>query len=169
MLLAGQIPIADAATREPSDILNTILTSNKTRQCWVHGDLFVCMLVRVQCVSAQRSSELPSCSSPFFFSSPALYVHTHPFWIRPTTLDKTGLEWAPHWPVLNRAVPLWDTLTVNSLIDTPLHMLTSLLPGTDAGWCSGDPPTSPNTTREHWEEHCVRGQMTEKDSVALML
>lgn len=158
MLLAGQTSIADAAIQEPSDILNGILTSNKTRQCWVHSDLFVsvCILVGVQCVSAAEEQwQGRSVSYLLFltllFQQPSpLNPHT-PFWITPTRLDISGLEWAPHWPVLSRSVPLWGTLTVNRLIDTPLHMLTSILPGTDVGWCSGYPPTSPSTTRQLWE------------------
>ncbi len=88
------------------------------------------------------------------FSATRPFTSTHPLWIR-TRLDWTRQEWAAHWPVLGRAVSLRDSLTVSSLWDTPLHMLTSILPGTDAGRCGGHPFTSARSTTERMKPHSL--------------
>lgn len=144
MLLAGELPLLTLPFRSQVTFWKWFWRQRRR----VGVECTVTFLSVCECVCVGKS---PVCISteeqwlPRFltlnlsFSPTQPFTSTHPFWIRPTRLDWTGLERATHWPVLGRAVPLWDTLTVSGLVDTPLHMLTSILPGTDAGWCSGQP------------------------------
>ena len=67
-----------------------------------------------------------------------LPLHTHSAF--------TELGWKrQHIDLLWAGVCRWGTFWLSAASDTPLHMLTSILPGTDAGWGGGHPSSSPTT------------------------
>lgn len=78
---------------------------------------------------------------------------THPFWNEPSGLDWIGLVWAAPWPVLGRAVSLWDSLTVSSFRDTPP---TTPIPHADIHPAWNRCRVVPWSSREDW------GHRTEK-------
>lgn len=143
---------ADAALQEPSGICRRILTSKARRPCRGHRDP-VCPGVYVGespvCLSTEDGGQIPS-SSLRFLPPPvnSSLVSPAPCCISTLIVSDTTLTCA------GRGRPPRDSPAVSRRGDTPLHMLTSILPGTDAGWCSRyfQPHPAATRTKSWWQE-----------------